>query len=537
MAAAFLLALLSIHAASAISHTVVSGDTLFGLSLKYNISMDLIRRTNSINGNNLRTGQTLNIPTEGDIEILIRPGDTLSGLSLAFDVDMEELRRINNLTGDNLRIGAALTIPAPAPEGTYRVRPGDTLSEIALKLDIPESRLMAYNNLEDHLIRPGQELITSPARPEGHLVAQGESLWSLAGRYNLDIEDLRRWNNIENNVIHPGQILALFPGIVPDTAVDILPADTPDVALAGITAAPPQAAPDGPPVVEDYYYFSAPRVERQPSTVYWEEPDASTATDDRRARRILDTLDAEIAAMPPLSRSLEGWLVVIDPGHGGLDPGAIVAVTDGNGNPTVVTEDEYAYDISLRLYRLLKRHGASVELTILAPDHSIRDDTDARQTFVHRKNEVYNRSSHNAADGWRPVGTAEGLDFRKSIASDHIAAARSWEKSRGTLFISIHCDNSSELPPGAAVLFDGAGDSELGSSRMLAETMAPQLGQGAFTRQQQLRVLRNNPADAAVLVEARNVYYNRNAWALRSLDIREQDAQKIANGVLAWARR
>ena len=86
--------------------------------------------------------------------------------------------------------------------------------------------------------------------------------------------------------------------------------------------------------------------------------------------------------MPALSRDLEGWHLIIDPGHGGLDPGAIVSVVDGNGNPIIVTEDEYVYDIALRLYRLLIRHGASVKMTIIAPDHHIRDGESARLTFV-----------------------------------------------------------------------------------------------------------------------------------------------------------
>lgn len=46
--------------------------------------------------------------------------------------------------------------------------------------------------------------------------------------------------------------------------------------------------------------------------------------------------------MGRLSNVLKGWHIVLDPGHGGLDPGAVVENVDGNGNKVYVVEDEYA---------------------------------------------------------------------------------------------------------------------------------------------------------------------------------------------------
>ena len=44
------------------SHTVSSGETLWGLSQKYNVSVDALRQANGISGSNIGTGQTLIIP-------------------------------------------------------------------------------------------------------------------------------------------------------------------------------------------------------------------------------------------------------------------------------------------------------------------------------------------------------------------------------------------------------------------------------------------------------------------------------------------
>ena len=45
-----------------IGHTIVKGDTLYGLSRKYNISVTAIQRANGLKGSNLRLGQRLIIP-------------------------------------------------------------------------------------------------------------------------------------------------------------------------------------------------------------------------------------------------------------------------------------------------------------------------------------------------------------------------------------------------------------------------------------------------------------------------------------------
>lgn len=73
--------------------------------------------------------------------------------------------------------------------------------------------------------------------------------------------------------------------------------------------------------------------------------------------------------IPKVDNSLEGYVYYIDPGHGGPDPGAI-----GYKNGNELHEDEYAYDVSLRLARNLIQHGAEVFLTIIDPKDGIRDD-------------------------------------------------------------------------------------------------------------------------------------------------------------------
>lgn len=67
-------------------------------------------------------------------------------------------------------------------------------------------------------------------------------------------------------------------------------------------------------------------------------------------------------------QKLKGHVYYVVSGHGGPDPGAMC--TDC---PETLCEDEYAYDVSLRLVRNLMQHGAIVHMVIQDKNDGIRD--------------------------------------------------------------------------------------------------------------------------------------------------------------------
>ncbi len=68
-------------------------------------------------------------------------------------------------------------------------------------------------------------------------------------------------------------------------------------------------------------------------------------------------------------RQLEGAVYYLISGHGGPDPGAMAKYGDH-----YISEDEYAYDVTLRLYRRLLEHGATAYMIIRDDNDGIRDD-------------------------------------------------------------------------------------------------------------------------------------------------------------------
>jgi N-acetylmuramoyl-L-alanine amidase len=85
--------------------------------------------------------------------------------------------------------------------------------------------------------------------------------------------------------------------------------------------------------------------------------------------RIFPIFGKKYEHVPLEGNELRGKVYYIESGHGGPDPGAMVKL----GKHTLC-EDEYAYDVALRLVRNLVAHGATAYMITRDPDDGIRDD-------------------------------------------------------------------------------------------------------------------------------------------------------------------
>ena len=77
----------------------------------------------------------------------------------------------------------------------------------------------------------------------------------------------------------------------------------------------------------------------------------------------------ENSSISLVDNKLMGKIFYLVSGHGGPDPGAI-----GKRGNSRLYEDEYAYDITLRLARQLLQHDAKVYIIVRDPNDGIRDD-------------------------------------------------------------------------------------------------------------------------------------------------------------------
>jgi N-acetylmuramoyl-L-alanine amidase len=83
--------------------------------------------------------------------------------------------------------------------------------------------------------------------------------------------------------------------------------------------------------------------------------------------RIFPIFGKDHEYVPLKSTKLQGRVYYISTGHGGLDPGAM-----SQRGVHTLCEDEYAYDVGLRLVRKLLEHGATTYMILRDPDDGIR---------------------------------------------------------------------------------------------------------------------------------------------------------------------
>jgi len=84
--------------------------------------------------------------------------------------------------------------------------------------------------------------------------------------------------------------------------------------------------------------------------------------------RIFPIFGEKFQHVPLVGNRFEGKVFYVVSGHGGPDPGAV-----GKKGNYVLCEDEYAYDVALRLTRNLISQGATAYMITRDPDDGIRD--------------------------------------------------------------------------------------------------------------------------------------------------------------------
>lgn len=131
-------------------------------------------------------------PCQSRATIIVRSGDTLYDLARRWDLTVERLKHDNGLTGDRIWVGQALSIacqdagedaasstpPAATPDtppagcaDPYTVRPGDNLQRIASRCGVTVASLKEANGLVTNVLMVGQAL-KMPAGVSGSAAAE-----------------------------------------------------------------------------------------------------------------------------------------------------------------------------------------------------------------------------------------------------------------------------------------------------------------------------------------------------------------------------
>lgn len=140
-------------------YIVKPGDSLYAISRKFNLPVSEIKRINNLNSDALYIGQKLiikevSMPVKTD-KYIVKTGDTLYSVAKKNNISVDELKAANGINNNLLILGQELVIPS----NVYTVEVGDTLYSIAKKNNVSVNDIISKNNLNSDIISVGQKLV------------------------------------------------------------------------------------------------------------------------------------------------------------------------------------------------------------------------------------------------------------------------------------------------------------------------------------------------------------------------------------------
>jgi len=221
-----------------------------------------------------------------------------------------------------------------------------------------------------------------------------------------------------------------------------------------------------------------------------------------------------------------GFSVVIDPGHGGIDPGAT----------GLVIEEEVVLDVSLRLKDLLEQAGIEVIMT-REDDSSLksskRADLAARAQQATIERNLFVSIHANAARNRNAHGV-ETWVFGKPLNDELLQNAIN-ENGGGKIGVELTQEMQASF---SAALMDIVSEEQLRFSKILAQSIQSQMVAKTGAKDRGIKenyfyVIRNAQSPA-VLVEIGFVNHPEEGELLATSDYRDKLAEGLYDGILGF---
>ena len=216
------------------NYVVKPGDTLWGISNQYGVSVTELAELNNVDATTLKVGKVLKIPNKSGnnpdnmFMYKVVKGDSLYSIAKKYGTSVEEIKKLNYLTSNNLVIGQVLRIPEMYTKHedmvvpsyvNYKVVKGDTLYSIAKKFGVSVDSIINDNGLKSNNLSIGQNLKIRSNEVEEcfgedipsstYTVVKGDSLYSISKKFGVSVDSLKKKNNLSSNLLSVGQILKI----------------------------------------------------------------------------------------------------------------------------------------------------------------------------------------------------------------------------------------------------------------------------------------------------------------------------------------
>lgn len=216
-----------------IIHTVKKGETLYGISKEHNVSKKELRGNNAGMLLFIKVGQEIRVPVSDDQKTMhkVKKGETLYGISKKYGVSIDELVKLNPKKTSNVKEGDILTLRTTNKKKTVKlpvnvvssttsdkvikhtVKKGETLYGIARQYKTSVAEIKALNpemgggiKVGDVIKVPSISHVSEKTKPVEtakpvktskqieYTVKKGETLYGISRKYHTTVDEIKQLN-------------------------------------------------------------------------------------------------------------------------------------------------------------------------------------------------------------------------------------------------------------------------------------------------------------------------------------------------------
>lgn len=196
------------------THTVEKGDTLFGISRKYNISVDdLLRLNPESKDGNIKIGEVLRLDGKGSSKqlgyITLKPKETIYGISKQYRISETDLKALNPDLNNQMKAGSRIILPL---ENIKKYGNGELLEEVTSPKS--QSNIPVSSNTYTTTGVSSDDFVT-------YTVQSGDTTFGIVNKFGIALDELIQLNP------------ELSSGLKPDITLKIRKADPAYVKKSG----------------------------------------------------------------------------------------------------------------------------------------------------------------------------------------------------------------------------------------------------------------------------------------------------------------
>ncbi len=184
------------------THTVEKGDTLFGISRKYNISVDdLLRLNPESKDGNIKIGEVLRLDGKGSSKqlgyIILKPKETIYGISKQYRISETDLKALNPDLNNQMKAGSRIILPL---ENIKKYGDGELLEEDTSPKS--QANIPVSSNSYTTTGVSSDDFVT-------YTVQSGDTTFGIVNKFGIALDELIQLNPALSSGLKPGITLKI----------------------------------------------------------------------------------------------------------------------------------------------------------------------------------------------------------------------------------------------------------------------------------------------------------------------------------------